>query len=64
MESKRAIAKRLLVSYFDWIFKKSGLHWNTDNIEEVEAIVDNIIDATIEEIRDEEIRGWNPLFPS
>jgi uncharacterized protein YggL (DUF469 family) len=59
MESPRSRAKRLLVHYFQQIFQKAKLYWDGDNISEIEEIVDNIIDATIEQIEYNEARRHN-----
>lgn len=53
MEKPRNRAKRLLVHYFQQIFEKTHLYWDRDNINEIEDIVDEIIWATLEEIKGE-----------
>ena len=60
MESpSRTRAKRLLVHYFQQVFQKTNLYWDTDNISEIEEIVDRIIEATIDEIAYCEARMHN-----
>ena len=49
--NKRAYAKQLLIHYFIMCAKESGFYWDSDNVCEIEEIVDLIIDAAIEEIR-------------
>ena len=57
MESpSRTRAKRLLVHYFQQVFQKANLFWDSDNISEIEEIVDGIIEATIDEIEYSEAR--------
>jgi hypothetical protein len=38
-------AKHLLVYYFEIVFDKAGLPWDSDNVVEVEGIVDSIVEA-------------------
>lgn len=46
-------AKRLLVHYFQAVWEKAGLRWDSDNVAEVEAIVDELLEAAAEAGADE-----------
>jgi len=47
---QRAKAKDLLTHYFRLIAGKTGIYWDANNDAEVEAIVDEIIEAAKAEI--------------
>lgn len=42
-------AKATLEIYFSTLYKKCGLEWNSDNIEDIDSLVDNLIEAVKEE---------------
>lgn len=46
-------AKQLLVHYFTLTAKESGAHWDSDNNAEIEDAVDCIIDAAVEEVKEQ-----------
>lgn len=50
---KRARAKRLLVHYFETVFRRAGAGWDADNVAEVEELADALIDAAVEQMHDE-----------
>lgn len=47
-------SKKLLVHYFEILFKKQGLVFDSDSKAEVEDIVDNILWGVLEELREQE----------
>lgn len=50
---KRERAKRLLVHYLEVAFRRAGAGWDSDNVAEVEELVDTIIGAAVEQVHDE-----------
>lgn len=51
--SARDQAKKSLVFYFRTLYQKCGINWDSDNVAEIEDIVDDIIAATVEETLNE-----------
>lgn len=47
-------AKKLLVHYFEVLFEKQGVRFDSDNRAEIEDIVDNIVWGILEELREQE----------
>ena len=43
-------AKQLLVYYMQQAWEAAGLHWDSDNVAEVESIIDEIVSATKDEL--------------
>lgn len=57
MSSKRDYAKQLAVHYFVLIGGLSDKKWHSDCIAEINILVDTIIDAAKEELKEELKRG-------
>lgn len=50
---KREYAKKVLVHYIKHAWEAAGKRWDNDNRVEVEGIVDDIIEAAKQELREE-----------
>jgi hypothetical protein len=46
-------AVRLMTHYFVTVWTKAGIRWDSDNYGEIETLVECLIDAAAEKMRDE-----------
>jgi len=46
-------AKSTLLHYFHTVFEAAGLNWSSDNVAEVEGVVDDIYEAVTEQAKEE-----------
>jgi hypothetical protein len=53
MNQARNRAVKLMQHYFTLCAKQSGVNWDSDNLAEIESIVDDLIEAAVEQMRDE-----------
>jgi hypothetical protein len=50
MATRSEDAKRVLVHYFKMVADKIGMPWDSDYTAELHGIVDDIVEATVEEV--------------
>lgn len=54
MTGNRGRAKRLMRHYMELIAKEAGIRWDSDNRSEIDELVDCLIDAAKEEMKEKE----------
>jgi hypothetical protein len=55
MNQARNRAVKLMQHYFTLCAKQSGVRWDSDNLAEIESIVDDLIDAAVEKMKEESV---------